>query len=704
MILAKNTIITVITFFILIVVVIFFVLTYQAMCGKDRIASPLVFDQTKVFSALRTTPETIKKNTQQAIKKIDLGVTQLVSGSKKSRATIFAFDRLAALSDAAIYANILEAISHLHPDEAIRAAAQEEKITLSSHLIKQVVHNKEVYDTLVTVFENTIQQKELTKIEHFCIKTILDEFQRNGIHLAPEQREELAQLLRQIEQHATTFTQNISSKRDTVEASKEELSGVSERFLTSLSQTESGKYILTTDYPVYFTVMENCTNQETRKKMYHAFNNRGFPDNEKELGAIIQLRDTMAHLLHFDSYVSYDLKNQMAKEKETVTRLLSELLKKAEIKIQKEVALLKSEAKEAGIALSKEEKLYPWDILFLENKYKKKYLALDETVIAEYFPVAYTIPALFSLYEQFFGITFRSETLEAPIFADDVSCVSIIDQRTKRTLGYLLLDLYPRPHKYSHAAHMTLVPAVIIEKHTETVPVSIVMANFPQKTDTSPALLKRADVQTFFHELGHALHALFGQTTFASFSGTNTKTDFVETPSQMLEEWLYDPKVLKTVSKHYKIGEPLSDEMIAQIIRSKNSFTGLSLQRQTFYSLLALAYYQKAHLPESLFGIMKELYNRTMPEMDFYDQNHFYASFSHLPGYGAKYYGYIYSKVFALDLFDTIKQEGLFESATGMRYKNTILAPGGSQDPEKLLEAFLGRKPSVNAFVKNCCF
>jgi thimet oligopeptidase len=261
--------------------------------------------------------------------------------------------------------------------------------------------------------------------------------------------------------------------------------------------------------------------------------------------------------------------------------------------------------------------------------------------------------------------------------------------------------LYPRENKYGHAAHAGVIHSIKQFYGQDNPPsVSFVVANFPKPTVDKPSLLKFDDVSTFFHEFGHAMHAMLGRTNIASFSGTNTKLDFVELPSQILEEWLYNKEILEKVSGHYQTGESLPDTIIDTLIKLKTFSSGAMIQGQIYYARIALAYYAQG-ADKDVYKIAQNLAN-TMTKNTIVDsENHFYASFSHLTGYGARYYGYLWSKVFALDIFEQIEKEGLLNAQVGQRYINEVIGKGGSIDPNKLLKNFLGREPNDKAFFKS---
>ena len=276
--------------------------------------------------------------------------------------------------------------------------------------------------------------------------------------------------------------------------------------------------------------------------------------------------------------------------------------------------------------------------------------------------------------------------------------MKVYNKNHSQLFGYLFLDLYPRPDKYSHAAHGTIVPGVRGEDGSRLTPnVSVVMANFPKSTKTKPSLLRRDDLQTFFHEFGHALHAMLGATHIASFAGTSVKDDFVEMPSQMLEEWLWNKDILKQISSHYQTGDSLPDELLKRIIALKRYDSGYFVTRQSFLSLVSLDYFAAGEDKDPS-EIWKQLYEQINKKIAFESGSHSYASFGHLTSYGPKYYGYLWSKVFALDMFDTIKKHGLLNPEIGQKYVREVLNKGGSQDPNELLRTFLGREPTSDAF------
>ena len=309
-----------------------------------------------------------------------------------------------------------------------------------------------------------------------------------------------------------------------------------------------------------------------------------------------------------------------------------------------------------------------------------------------------TLKGMFDIYETFFNLRFEiAPTSE--FWHEEVKLAKLFDKDTNQLLAYLLLDLHPRAHKYQHAAHFGLLSGITYEGK-DLPAVSFVVANFPKSTANKPSLLKRSQVKTLFHEFGHALHSILGRTRIASFAGTNTKTDFVELPSQLLEEWLWDADILKGLTKHYQTGESLPDEQIEKIIALKQFDTGFFWQLQSYLAKISLEYYKEG-VQKDLYEIVQRLYNETIKNSFADPETHLYAHFGHLTHYGARYYSYIWSEVLTMDAFEEIKKHGLLNPEIGKKYVDKILGFGGSKDPNELLKDFLGRESNDEAFIKS---
>jgi thimet oligopeptidase len=610
--------------------------------------------------------------------------------------TAKALDELVSLSDLAIAQRVYEALELLSPQDEIRNAAHDAFIKIQQFWVDQVSTNKKLYNAFMAYSSEQKENEQLSDQQRYFLNDTIESFKRDGLALPDDKLAQVKDLSNELSSLTADFGRNIAQDNKTIVVLRDELQGLEDDFIATLKQTEEGDYILGVDYPTYFRVMENCIVSDTRKKLYIAFNNRAYPVNDGLLKQIITKRDELAQLLGYHDFSYCDIDSQMAHTPERAYSFITDLIQRSLPKVMTEKALLLQEVPDS-VVVGADGTIAPWDFAFVENNYKKKHFNIDEQKIAEYFPMKKTVSELLDIYRQFFSIDFK-EVPTKGLWHEDVTVVQVLNKTGDELLGTLMLDLYPRPNKYSHAAHTTIIPSTFTESGIRIPDVSVVLANFSKPTDSQPSLLKRSEVQTFFHEFGHALHAVLGATTIASLSGTHTKTDFVELPSQMLEEWLWNKDILKKVSGHYQTGEPLSDEIIDTIISMKDLTSGYFVLRQAYLSLISLTYFGQGENKDP-HVIMKNLYDSTMANVVSYSpDNHFYASFGHLTGYGAKYYGYLWSKVFALDIFAEIKKHGLLDPVIGQKYVKEILSKGGAQSPNELLYNFLGREPNSKAF------
>jgi len=643
-------------------------------------------------------PEDIIKRTAQYQNMLAQEVEYIVTIAPDKRLfdnTVRAFDRAAGYSDAVIWTRILSLWENTHPDAAMRDTAREALAQMQAFFVDQFTSNKAMFTALFDYDREKDLREYLTRVQKYALQEMIDEYLRSGIRLPDEQFKRMTELRKQIDELCLTFGRNIAASNQQLEVTEQDLAGISAEWIQGRERTPKGTYLLGTDYPTYNMIMANCTVQKTREGLYLLFQNRGYPANENILKQIIQKRNELAQLLGFATYAHLDLDSQMVRTPERAEQFLTDLVEKSAPKEQEELAKFSADLPE-GVTLTADGKIKPWDIEYMKNSYKKKHLAIDEVAIASYFPMDHTIEQLLDIYRIFMSLEF--EQVACPgLWHPDVRTLKVSNQDKSRVYGYLFLDLYPRPNKFTHAAEFGLVPAIWCQEMLGYLPAfAAVVANFERPTADRPSLLTRSDVRTFFHEFGHALHELLGSTELATQAGTNVKRDFVELPSQMLEEWLWDAAILKKVSSHYQTGEPLPDELIQKILDSRQFDIGYWVQRQLLLARYSLELYKHVRDPQELWRELDEKYRAAFM---YEPRAHFFASFGHLTDYGAKYYGYLWSQVFALDLFDEIKKHGLLDPVIGQKYVDEVIGKGGSQDPNELLENFLGRTPDQRAFL-----
>ncbi len=685
------------------------ILAIVAGCGwqtvtQEEIMQPdILYQYTKDLSSVRdffaVSAQEINARAADAIEQAKKAVSAIIAVKDTERT----FDTIARAIDTAssnfrMRAWGIATLGYVHPNADVRDAASQAQVTLEKVAIDLFGHNHKLYHVFKLYYDQVACNEHLTDQERYFLDETMHSYKRNGLDLPDDKRAQVVQLEKELGELSVAYMNNANTDASFITATGDQLSGVAQDVIAGLRRTEDGNYRVGVDYPTYFAVMEHCTIAETRKRLHKAYQNRAYPKNSAVLDAIIKKRDQLAKVLGYPSFAHLNLDDEMAKTPEVAHAFITELSEKAAKKSDLEFAQLKADLA-PSVTLSPDGKMYPWDAAFAKAWYKKKHYQLDDRKVSEYFPMQQTIDRLLKIYETFFDLSMKQEHMGG-LWIDDLILVTVRTQKDNQLLGYLILDLHPRANKYTHACHIGLVPA-LLKKDGALVPaLSVVLANFPKPTATKPALLLHDDVKTFFHEFGHAIHEILGATHLASQSGTNVKTDFVEMPSQMLEEWMYDADILKQVSGHYQTHEPLPQEIIDTIVALKNFSSGKFIEGQSYYALFGLDIFGPGE-HKDVDALRQSLYLKTNKHYVFDHETHMQASFGHLIGYGARYYGYLWSKVYALDLFDYIKQFGLLNPAIGTVYAHKVLGKGGSVPPMKLLVDFLGREPNQKAFLKD---
>lgn len=584
-------------------------------------------------------------------------------------------------------------MGYVSPNEALSKEGSECEQRVSQFLVN-LFTRKDLYQCLQG---NAIQKKELNANESKLLSEILKKFQENGLMLSEEKAEEVKILKEKLALIESQFSNYLNQDRSTVEFTLIELEGVPEAFISSLEKTGEGKYVVTTKEPHYIRIIENAKHSETRKIMQEAFENRAAFENTKLLEEAIQLRQKIADLIGFKNWVDYRLQFRMAQTSTHVLGFLNELREKLSKRNKTDLEKLLKFKQEIE-PLSKT--LDAWDIRYLAYQLKKRDLNLDTELIREYFPAAIVVSELFNVYSQLLGVQF-SEDKAARVWADGVKLYKITDQKDKHVIGYFYADFIPRQGKYGHAAAFSLISGRLLENGQYSNPVSAIIANFSPPENGKPVLLSHDEVVTLFHEFGHIMHQTLTQAPYASLSGSSVDRDFVEAPSQMLENWAYSAEILNLVSGHYQDkNRKLPAQIIQKLVESRDFNQGYSYTRQLLFGLLDLNYHMmKGEVDTS--QIYRKLHQEIIG-IDAIKNSHFQASFGHLMGgYDAGYYGYLWSLVYAADMFTKFEKAGLRNPEVGLLYRKTVLEQGKMVDAFQILEEFLGRKPNFEAFYKN---
>lgn len=534
------------------------------------------------------------------------------------------------------------------------------------------------------------------------LKHALRDYRRAGMELPAEKREELKKLELEENKLALEFDKNIRDDGTRVPLTVEELKGVPEDVLGRLKRS-GDIYLVSLDSPTYTAVQTFCENETTREKMYVLYKRLGGKKNVELLERMLVLRAQAATLLGYPTVADYATEIRMAKNAATVTKFYDDLRPLVRKKALVEFGEFTAAKRE--LSGNPKAEVKAWDQFFFENWLRKNKYAVDSEKVREYFPMQRVLEGLFNVTQTLYGIEFRDVTDQAkakgqPLWHADVKLYEVWDKSRNELLGQLYIDPYPRDNKYNHFASFGLFPRKVWGDGTIQKPVVALVCNFPPPTADRPSLMTHEDVETFFHEFGHALHNLLTEVKYGSFSGTATALDFVELPSQMFENWVWDPVVLKTFARHYKTNEPLPDDLLAALIKARNMDSGIKTERQVNYGVVDLRYHM---VPDGKVDTTKVGMD-TMTDCELFQpapETFFQAGFGHMTGYHAGYYGYIWALVYAQDVFSKFKDAGPLDPTVGKLYRETILARGGSVEEMDMLKAFLGREPRMEPFLEH---
>ncbi|CAE6426029.1 unnamed protein product [Rhizoctonia solani] len=603
-----------------------------------------------------------------------------------------------ALSEAHLDATTepLSFYQNVSTDEKLRDASTEAEKLVREFGIESSMR-VDVYNALLNAQK---KGEKLTDEEQRLVDKMILDGKRAGLALPEDKRTELMKLKKELSVVCTDFGRNFNEEKGTVIFTREELKGVPEDVINGYTAAEgSDKFAVTFKTPDIFPLFKYAQNPKTRERAHVAFENR-LEINIPLLTRAIELRRQCAAILGYKNWADYVEEEKMIKTSKAVIDFLDDLEEKLRpVGTKDRDTLLKLKEKEhTKLGLAYDGEFYIWDYRYYDRLFVEESLSLDDALVKEYFPVDVVVPTILEIYQDLLGVEFQE--VKGNLWHPEVQQFAVWNANAKSKddfLGWAYLDLFPRESKYSHAAVWPLQPG-FDDENGRYYPTAAMVANLAKPTPGRPALMRHDDVVTFFHEMGHVFHGLLSRTRFGRFHGTSVARDFVEAPSQMLENWCWEPEVLKKMSSHYEKKEPLSEDLIKKLIDSRYVNVGLFYLRQIFFGKFDIKVHTQdtqsptaEHDYSTLWGKLRE---ETSLVKSGNNLTHGQATFAHITGgYDAGYYSYAYSLVFAADMYKTIFK--------GKLYREKILRPGASRDEIDSLKDFLGREPNSDAFLEN---
>ncbi len=572
----------------------------------------------------------------------------------------------------------------------------------AGHLVEQDLHkfvNKiwsrsDVYKVLARLEP---MMEYLDPEERTLLEKTLDEFRHRGAALEDEARMEFLEIANNISVRQSDFNRVLNEITDKVPCTEEELEGVPREVYLDL-EMEDDKYLLPLDYPIYLPVIQFAKNPKTRQRMQIAFFRRGGKENVERLVDTLSLRERQSKLLGFENYAAYEISRKMAKTPQRVMEFMEGLKEKLAPLSEKEIKRMRElKAQEFDIA-PEEADLKVWDLFYYHEMMMRKDYSIDQNEIKKYFPMESVVEGVLEVYQKVLNLEFK-ETQNPDVWHEDVREFKVYDKVEEELLGVFYLDLFPRDGKYKHYAVFPILERRKIEGKVY-LPITSMVANFQKPTKSQPSLLTHNEVVTFFHEFGHLMHVLSNQTNYARFGLDSVLPDFIEVPSKMFENWAWKEEVLSLISGYYEDRtKKLPSDQLQRMIDAKLLNVGTLQLRQVFYSLIDMKYHTEKvdDTSRTFIDLFTEITGFEMPPDITPD-----AGFGHIMGgYQAGYYSYLWSQVYAEDLFTKFDANGFMNGKIGYEFRQKILAPGGSKDPDEMVEEFLGRPSNNEAFLRS---
>lgn len=526
------------------------------------------------------------------------------------------------------------------------------------------------------------------------------DFRRAGLELPKAERDEVERMRKELTRLTTDFDSNVTKAKKAVRFTKAELEGVPDGFLAQVKTGDDRYTVMANVTWQYTSVMDNARREATRKRLLLAHDNLARAENIPLLEKILPLRDDIARKLGYKTWADYQTEVKMAKNAASAIAFLEKLTTGLQPKFDAELAEFRRlKVKETGDTNAQ---IRIWDWRYFSNLLKKEKYAVDAEQLRAYFPYQQVLDGMFAIYQRLFGLKF--ERVEPPYkWIGDLQLYAVSDAQTGEPLGLFYLDMFPREGKYNHFAHFRLIEGKLLASGKYQRPTVALVCNFPSPAKDKPSLLSHSDVETLFHEFGHAMHSMMTRAHYCRFAGTSVPGDFVEAPSQMLENWVWDKKVLDSFAADYRDpAKKIPAEILAKLQEAKLATEGTRYRRQLSLSLADMALHTQIHGSNA--NDVLPLSNKVLSEafLPMAEDTAYVAYFGHLMGYDAGYYGYAWADAIAADM-DTVfakAPQGYFDQGAGQRLRKEIYEPGDSREADVSIEKFLGRQRSIEPFLK----
>src|SRR3954447_11090875 len=645
------------------------------------------------------TPDAVETAMKNAIAKANASLDRIGAQDPSKatfKSTVVALDDVTY--EASLAANRATLIKETNTNPEMRAAG-ENAVKAFQDWAVGIDYRVDVYKA-IKAFTDT--HPKLSGEDEKLLNETLRDYRRAGLDLPPDQRKEVEQLRKELSKLGTDFDSNIVKANAPVMFTKADLDGLPESFFTSPGiKTGDDVYTVMANVTWQFnTVEENAKNEATRKQLYLVRETLAKNSNVAVLNQMLALRNKIALRLGYKSWDDYQTEVKMAKSGANAEKYINDLVTGIQPKFDSEVAELQK--LKAADTNDPNAKIMVWDWRYYSNQRDKQKYAVDKEALRAYFPFQKVLDAMFNIYQSIFGLKF--ERIAAPYkWVDDLQLYLVTDSATGEPLGMFYLDMFPREGKFNHFAQFDIISGKLLADGKYQRPTVALLCNFPPASGNAPSLMTHQDVETLFHEFGHALHSIVTRAKYGRFAGTNVPGDFVEAPSQMLQNWVWDKKVLDTFAADYRDpSKKIPAETVQKMNDAKLATAAVFYRRQFALASLDLALHDvhPEEMPYDCVAISNPILEKVFLPID--PGTTFVSYFGHLNGYDAGYYGYAWADAIAADMATVFEKakDGYLDKQAGMKLRREIYEPGDSRDVNESIEKFLGRKQSIEPFLK----